>query len=115
MSWDGAFGHILENLVLKVLGGGLEGEGEVVVVDFLEHGLDALVVDHHDVLEDEHEAANLFDEVGVFGLEALHDGLFGGAVGEVEHLGDGVDAARFFEGLARSWRRGDARGRVRLP
>jgi hypothetical protein len=38
---------------------------------FLEHRLDALVVDEQDVLEDEHEPADLLDEVRVLGLEAL--------------------------------------------
>ena len=37
---------------------------------------------------------------GILGFEAFHDRLFGAAIGEVEHLGDGVDAAGFFERLA---------------
>jgi hypothetical protein len=54
--------------------------GEFVVVDFLEHRLDALVVDQHDVLEDEHQATDLLDQVRVVGLQALEDALLRRAV-----------------------------------
>ena len=37
---------------------------------------------------------------GVLGFEAFHDALFRAAVGKIEHLGHGVDAAGLFEGLA---------------
>ena len=38
----------------------------------LEHVLNAAVVDEQDVLEDEHQPANLFDQFGVFFLEGIH-------------------------------------------
>lgn len=95
-----ALGHVLEYLLFEFVAGGLEGQGQLLVVDFLQNGLNALVVDEQDVLEDEHQAADLFDEVGVLGFEAFHDSLFSGSVGKVEDFGDGVDAAGFFERLA---------------
>ena len=111
----GALGHVLEDLVLELLAGRLEGQRQLLVVDFLEHRLNALVVDQQDVLEDEHEPANLLDQIRVLGLQAFHDPLFRRAVGEVEHLGDGVDAAGFFERLADDVARADAPARARLP
>ena len=100
MSWAARSDMFLKILSLSSCAGGLEGQGQLLVVDFLEHRLNALVVDQQDVLEDEHEPANLLDQIGVLGFQAFHDSLFRGAVGEVENLGDGVDAAGFFEGLA---------------
>ena len=87
-------------LSLSSCAGGLERQRQLVVVDFLEHRLNALVVDQQDVFEDEHEPADLLDQIRVLGFQAFHDPLFRGAVGEVEHLRDGIDAAGFFEGLA---------------
>ena len=53
-----------------------------------------------DVFEDEHQPANLFDQLGVFLAEAFHQRPFGGPIGDVEHLGHRLDAAGVLEALA---------------
>ena len=69
-----------------VLTGLPAGEGELVVLDFLEDGLDALVVDRLDVLEHEHEPADLLDEVRILGLEPFQDRLLRRTIREVQNL-----------------------------
>jgi hypothetical protein len=49
-------GHVAEDLLLEFLARGLQRQRQFVVVHFLEHRLDALVVDQQDILEDEHQA-----------------------------------------------------------
>ena len=85
----GTRGHVGEDLGLQIRTRSLEGQAQLVVVDFLQHGLDALVVDKHDVLEDEHQATNILGEIGMLGLDAVHDRSLGLPVAEVEDLRDG--------------------------
>ena len=89
MAAGGTGGHVGEDLGLEVGTCRLEGQAQFVVVDFLQHGLDALVVDEHDVLEDEHQATNLLGEIRVIRFHAFHDRSFGLSITEVQDLSDG--------------------------
>ncbi len=68
-----ALGHVLENLLLELFAGRLESQRQLLIVDLLEHRLNSLVVDQQNVLEDEHQPANLLDQIGILGLQAFHE------------------------------------------
>ena len=89
----GTIRHVVENLVAQFRAGRLQRQDEILVLDLLEHHLNTLVVDEHDVLEDEHESANLLDEIRVFRFERFENALFRRPIGKVENLGDRIDSA----------------------
>ena len=53
-----------------------------------------------DVFEDEHQAADLVDQLGIFLRQAVEQRPLGRPVGDVEHLGHRLDAAGVLEALA---------------
>jgi hypothetical protein len=65
----------------------------------LRTGLNALVVDLQDVLEHEHETADLLDQIGIVRFQAFHDRLLGGTVGEVQDFRNRRHAAGLFHAL----------------
>ena len=60
----------------------------------------SLSVNSADVFEDEHQPADFVDQLGVFLRQAVQQRPLGRAVGDVEHLGHGLDAAGVLEALA---------------
>ena len=71
MSWAARSDMFLKIFCLNSSLAVLSASAKLLVVDFLEHGLNPLVVDQQNVFEDEHEPANLLDQVRVLGLQAL--------------------------------------------
>ena len=61
--------------------------------------LDAFIVDQQDVFKDEHQSANLFDQVRIVGFQAFQYALFRRAVSQVEYGSRRFYAARLVEGL----------------
>ena len=55
----------------EIVARALEGHGPLRAFDVLEHRLNVLVGELGDVVEDEHQAADFFDQVGVFLREVL--------------------------------------------
>ena len=53
-----------------------------------------------DVLEDEHQAPDLFDQFRVFLSQVFQQIAFGGAIGHVQDFGDACHPARILELLA---------------
>ena len=94
------FDMLLRIFSLELLAGALEGHGPLRAFDVLEHRLDVVVGELGDVLEDEHQAADFLDQVGVFLGEVLQQAPLGGAIGDVEHLGHALHAAGVLELLA---------------
>ena len=62
--------------------------------------LNVFIGEPRDVFEDEHQAADFIDQLGIFGTEAFHQRPFGRAIGNVEHLGHRLNAAGVLEALA---------------
>ena len=61
-----ALRQIAQNLRLEFLRRSLESQRPLVVVDLLEQRLNRLVVELHQVVEHEHQPADLVDQIGVF-------------------------------------------------
>src|SRR3954469_9306405 len=87
-----ALRHVAENLLLDVVGDAAQGQGQVLLLDLLEHLLHAAVVDLHDVVEHEQQRADLLGQLVVELGQAVQHVALGGAVGGVQDVRERLDA-----------------------
>ena len=78
----------------------LEGHRPLRVVDVFQERLKFLAAKGVEVVEDEHQPADLFHELGVFPRQVFQQAPLRGAVDDVEHVGHIGHAARLLELLA---------------
>ena len=92
----GPFGHIAEDLFLNFGIGSFEGEGEILGVHFSQYALNGAIVEVDDVLENEHEFANLFGNLGIFDFQTVEDGFFGSPITAVDDFRKGFAEVDLF-------------------
>ena len=98
-----ALAHGLQHVVLHLLAGAFQRDGQNLAVHLGEHFLDGVDVQQQQVFEDEHQVADGFHQVGIHLFDIFQNFL--GAVGiqAIEHFRDRVDASGRIRG---SFRRG---------
>ena len=96
----GPLRHVAEDLVLQLGAGALQGHRPLRAFHVLQQRLDVAVGKLGDVLEDEHQAADFLDQVGVFLGEVFQQAPLRRAVDDVEDLGHAGHAAGVLELLA---------------
>src|SRR5439155_222082 len=83
----GALRDVAEDLVAHGRARGLEGQHQVLARDLLQHHLHAAVVEPDEVLEGEHEVADVLGDLGHLGIELCEDTALEVLVGRVQDLG----------------------------
>ena len=83
-----------------ILAGTFEGHCPLRCLDVFEYRLNVFVHQLLDVVEDEHQAADFFDQVRVFLRQIFQQRFSSGAVGHVEDLGDARNTSGILKRLA---------------
>jgi hypothetical protein len=82
-----------KNLILHFGINGLESFGQFVCIHFPQDSLDRTVVEHDDVLEDEHTFLDLLGKFRIFFFKRFNNGFLCGSIDKVENVDNALHSA----------------------
>src|SRR5919199_2955682 len=89
----GARRLVAEDALLQFLARAAHGQRQVLAVDLAQHALEGAIVQANQVVEDEHQLANLGCQLAVGAIQVLQDLLLSAAVDRGQHVDQELRAA----------------------